>query len=101
VEGREAAESLSGMALLAEGLEVAPGSFLFGALRGLRVRSVSGEDLGIVTDLLTTGGHDVLVVRREAGEWYLPMVGAMVRSIDPGGGGITVDLPDGLLDVNP
>jgi 16S rRNA processing protein RimM len=101
ISSRESAEALAGMLLLAEGLTPSPGSFLFGGLRGLAVRSIAGEDLGTVVDLVSTGGHDLLVVRREAGEWYLPMVGAMVKAIDPEGGHIVVDLPDGLLEVNP
>ncbi len=53
--------------------------------------------MGVVTELLSTGASDVLVVRQEAGaDILIPIVAEFVKSIDLPGKTITVQLIPGM-----
>ena len=70
-------------------------------LVGLRVFGVAGEALGEVTDVVTTGGTDVLVVEQADGhELLVPMAEEIVVQIDEREGRIAVRLPPGLGALN-
>jgi 16S rRNA processing protein RimM len=65
------------------------------------VRETSGTRLGRVTDLIETGGTDVLVVEDDDGdELLIPMAREMIRKIDARAGRIEVRLPEGLRELN-
>jgi 16S rRNA processing protein RimM len=69
---------------------------------GLDVRTVGGEDLGKVIDIIETGANDVYVVRGEAyGEVLIPAIDSVIRNIDVEASLMTVDLPAGLLPDPP
>jgi len=94
VDSRERAEALKGL-LVAMPRAALPepdeGEFYWGDLVGLEVSNEAGESLGRVASLISTGAHDVLVVRDEAGhERLLPFVEAVVRDVDRAGGIIRV-----------
>lgn len=63
-------------------------------LRGLRVRSVvSGNVLGVMTDVLQTGATDVYVFKKEDGREYMfPAIREVV---------LRVSLEEGLLEIRP
>ena len=63
---------------------------------GLRVRTVDGEDLGEIAEILETGSNDVYVVAGGAGEILVPALSKVVRQIDIPAGLMVVDLPEGL-----
>ncbi len=69
-------------------------------LIGLRVESPSGQHLGVVADILTTGANDVYVVREaDTGrEVLVPAVKEMVRRVDIPAGVIIIDPLPGLFD---
>jgi 16S rRNA processing protein RimM len=70
-------------------------------LVGLEVRDVTGRVLGTVEGVLPTGGTDVLVVSRGGGsELLVPLAPEVVRSVDRAGQRITVELPEGLEELN-
>ncbi|MCI0903504.1 MAG: 16S rRNA processing protein RimM, partial [Chloroflexi bacterium] len=65
-------------------------------LIGLKVRTVAGEELGELAEILETGSNDVYVVRGVAGEILVPALSPVVREIDIDAGLMVVDLPEGL-----
>jgi 16S rRNA processing protein RimM len=66
-------------------------------LVGLRAVTVEGDELGVVTEVLPTGGNPVLLVRGPAGEAALPFIDDVVKAVDLQAGTIAVELMEGLL----
>ncbi|RCG30771.1 ribosome maturation factor RimM [Sphaerisporangium album] len=103
VFGREGAEALRGTMLVIDSDDVPPpedpDEFYDHQLIGLAVVTVAGEAVGEITDVLHHG-QDLLVVRRGAGEVFVPFVKTLVPEIDLDAGRVVVDAPPGLLDVN-
>ena len=67
-------------------------------IEGLRVVSVDGDDLGVVSEVLQTGANDVyLVDRGDQPDLLVPALRDVVQSVDLEAGEMLVDLPDGLL----
>lgn len=101
-DDRGAAERLRGVLLVAD---VDPGErpedpeeFFDHQLVGLLVRTVGGEDVGVLHEVLHLPGQDVLAVRRpDGGEVLVPFVASMVPTVDLEGGEVLVDPPPGLL----
>jgi 16S rRNA processing protein RimM len=71
-------------------------------LMGMSVRTVGGDAVGVVADVLHYG-QDLLVVRRDpasngASEFMVPFVKAIVPDVDVKAGVIVIDPPPGLID---
>lgn len=67
-------------------------------LAGLAVRTVEGEDVGTLHEVLHLPGQDVLAVRRADGsEVLVPFVHEIVPEVDLQAGQLLVDPPPGLL----
>lgn len=62
-------------------------------LIGMTVLTEDGVEIGVVDDVVANPGHDLLKV----GDDLIPMVKAIVRSVDVANRRITVDPPLGLL----
>lgn len=73
-------------------------SYFIHELIGLRVVTVDGRELGVVTEVLQPGGNDVYVVAGEAGEVLVPAVAQVIDRIDVSGGLITITPLPGLWD---
>lgn len=103
VDDRNQAEALRGTILEVERSDDArpddPEEFYDSALLGCEVVTVSGEALGEVTEVAHLPAQDLLVVAREGGELLVPFVSEIVPSVDLEGRVITVDPPEGLLDI--
>ena len=68
---------------------------------GCRVRDHALGYLGVVEDVMETGGTDLLVVRGPSGEEHLiPLCSEICRDIDVEEGQIQVDAPEGLVSLN-
>ena len=65
-------------------------------LLGLLVYSESGEELGIIKEIIQTGSNDVYLVHDGANEILLPAISQVVREIDLDEGSMTVTLIEGL-----
>jgi 16S rRNA processing protein RimM len=96
---------LRGVLLLVDRQEDAdtgdPDAFYDTALTGCQVHRLSGEEVGVVQEVLHLPGQDVLVVRDHEGrEVLVPFVAAMVPTVDVAHQRITIDPPDGLLDFD-
>lgn len=100
---RAAAEALRGTRLLiAAGARPPlddPDEFYDSDLVGLVVRTVHGDDLGPVADVVHAGGASYLVVRTDGRERLIPFVAAIVAAVDVAARRVVVDPPDGLLDL--
>ena len=76
--------------------EAEEGEYFHYQIIGLKVISVTGEDLGEITDILETGSNDVYVVVGPTGEILVPALRDVIKEIDVLSGLMTVDLPEGL-----
>jgi 16S rRNA processing protein RimM len=103
VADRDAAEALRGTLLLADIAALPPlpdGGHYWHELVGCTVETAAGERVGTVSGLLDTGAaHDVLQVAGDDGRPRLiPMVGALLRSVDVPGKRIVLEDIAGLAD---
>src|SRR5262245_56054181 len=69
-------------------------------LKGCQVFTVGGEFIGVVTEILDSGGTEILKVDRDNQETLIPFAQLYMKSIDRDQRRIEVDLPDGLRDLN-
>jgi 16S rRNA processing protein RimM len=69
-------------------------------LKGSRVFTVEGEFIGILTDVLDTGGGEILKVDRDEEETLIPFAQSYLREIDVDQQRIVVDLPEDLRELN-
>ncbi len=69
-------------------------------LVGSMVFTGAGQQVGRVTRLMRTGGTDLLVIEGSGGREHLvPFADAICTEVDLGAKRITIDPPDGLLDL--
>jgi 16S rRNA processing protein RimM len=103
VTDRSAVESLRGVLLSTEvdpdESPDDPDEYYDHQLIGLTMVDRNGATVGTVNAVIH-GAQDLLVVTRPgAGDAMVPFVRALVPEVDVAGGRLTVDLPDGLLDL--
>ena len=55
------------------------------------MRTIDGEELGEVTEILVTGANDVYVVKGDRGEILLPARVEVIKGIDVEAGVMTVE----------
>ena len=76
------------------------GEFYTFHLKGCSVHTPRGEMLGIVRDVLDSGGVPLLKVEGKDGEILIPFAWSYLRGVDRKQQRIDMDLPEGLLDIN-
>ncbi len=100
----EKAEALRGRELripVSELQSLPAGSFYQFQIRGLTVTDRTRGEIGVVENVLETGGTDLLVVRGKGGEETLvPFCVEIVKNIDPVEGSVDIDAPEGLVSLN-
>ena len=103
VRDRDAAEALRDTYLEIDPPDEArePGTWRWGELEGLAVRSTTGVDLGRIAELYRAGGAEVFVVRGPHGELDVPGVRGIVVELAPERGEMIVDLDALDLDARP
>jgi len=104
VGDRNAADELRGTLFLVESGDLPPiedpDEFYDHQLEGLAVRTVAGEALGTVTEVLHTAAGELLSIKRPDGaELLVPFVSAIVTAVSLAEGTIDIDPPDGLLNL--
>ena len=72
------------------------GEYFHYQLIGMRVRTVEGEELGEIQEILETGSNDVYIIRDASRELLIPATAQVVLEVDVAGKAMTVRLPDGL-----
>ena len=100
VESRTAAEGLVGRTVYIpedEAVALPAGTYFWHQIIGLTVKSIDGEDLGQVAEILETGSNDVYVVHGPRGEVLIPATAEVVQTIDLDAGEITVVPMEGLF----
>ena len=104
ITGIEEAERLSGRELRIPESELEPlpkGSHYHFRVLGCGVWDSQQGYLGVVEEVLTTGGTDLLVVRdSKTGETLIPLCEAFCKSIDTERHRVEVDVPEGLVALN-
>jgi 16S rRNA processing protein RimM len=104
VAGRDAAEALRGVDLRVlidpDEVEVDEDEFHDAQLVGLSVVDAEGAEIGTVSRVDHGPAYETLVVKRRGTRPALiPFVEAMITAIDLDAETITVDLPEGLLEL--
>ncbi len=116
VADRDAADALRGSLFVIDSEDLPPidepDTYYDHQLEGLQVRTTTGQDVGVVAEVLHTAGGELLAVRRRRdsgeigevmGEVLVPFVSAIVTSVslDEGldKGFVEIDPPEGLLDL--
>jgi len=98
-----AAEQLVGGRLViseADARELEEDEFYEYKIIGSEAVTTGGETIGRVTRLMRTGGADVLVIEGEDGREHLvPFVDEICSEVDANRGRITINPPEGLLDL--
>ncbi len=100
---RAQAEALRGVQLVVGAYERPalddPDDFYDTDLIGLAARTVAGDELGPVRDVLHAGGANYLVLDVDGRERLVPFVSAVVPTVDVAGGVVEIDPPGGLFDL--
>jgi 16S rRNA processing protein RimM len=99
----EAAKEFAGLELAvpaSERVELAADQFYESELKGCRVEAVDGEVIGSVSEVMRTGGVEILVVKNDSGrEFLVPMAHEICVEIDVNQRLIRIDPPPGLLEL--
>jgi 16S rRNA processing protein RimM len=107
VGDRGAADDLRGSLFVVDSEDLPaidePDTFYDHQLEGLLVRTTSGQDVGVVAEVLHTAAGELLAVKRDtgpdAGEVLVPFVSAIVTAVSLEDRVIEIDPPEGLLDL--
>ena len=81
-----------------DAIELEEDEFFDGQLAGCCVETIDGTPIGEVTELMRTGGTELLVVKGETKEYLIPFAEAICVEVDVENKLIRVDPPDGLLE---
>ena len=101
VDSIETAETLRGADICVpetEAVALDDGEFFDWQLENCAVETVEGEKIGIVKELMRTGGTEILVVTGDAKEYLIPFAETICVDVDVENKLIKVDAPEGLLD---
>ncbi len=108
VDERDAADALRGSLFVVDSDDLPPidepDTYYDHQLEGLHVRTTTGQEVGVVTEVLHTAAGELLAVRGgDGGEVLVPFVSAIVTSVSlddrSGKGVVEIDPPEGLLDL--
>lgn len=99
IENPEAVKDLAGSDVLASVEVLAPleeGEYYWRDIIGLEVITETGQSLGNVKEIFSTGSNDVYVCQSGEKELLLPAIADVIRQIDLGSKRIVVRLLEGL-----
>jgi 16S rRNA processing protein RimM len=103
VAGREAAEALARLYLLAPADALPPlddDEVFYHELLGMRVETSTGQAVGRVREVYETDPHHLLEVIDDDGKSRLvPFAARIVKQVDRSGRRLVIDPPEGLLDL--
>lgn len=97
----ETAETLRGFEICvpeSEAVELEEDEFFDWELENCQVETVSGEEIGLVKEVLRTGGTEVLVVAGAEKEYLIPFAEKICVEVDVENKLIKIDAPEGLLE---
>lgn len=99
VHTREDARELRGAEIsvpLAEAEPLPDGAYYGVELIGVRVVALTGESIGTLREVMSTGSNDVYVVRGPDGDVLVPAIPDVVQGFDPERRVLTIELIEGL-----
>jgi len=104
IADRNSADAVRGIVFLVDSSELPPiedpDEFYDHQLEGLTVRTVDGDEIGVVAEVLHTAAGELLSVKTPTGaEVLVPFVSAMVPRVSLADGLVEIDPPEGLLDL--
>ena len=85
IDTMESAEKLKMRDIYVKRDEIPPlpeGRYYISDIIGLSVKSDSGEELGEVSDVFSTGSNDVYSVKKDGKELLIPVIDEVVKKID-------------------
>jgi 16S rRNA processing protein RimM len=97
----DAAEELRNVELCipeSESVSLAEGEFFDWELEGCDVETLDGKPVGIVQNIMRTGGTEILVVKGSGKEYLIPFAETICTEVDIAKKVIRVDPPEGLLE---
>jgi len=97
----ETAETLRGTEICVsetDAVELEEDEFFDWELIDCQVETVEGEKIGVVKELLRTGGTEILVVTGAEKEYLIPFAETICTEVDVENKLIKIDAPEGLLD---
>lgn len=105
VDDRDGADALRGSVFVVDSAELPPitepDTYYDHQLEGLQVRTVAGEEIGAVTEVLHTAAGELLAIKRTDGrELLVPFVAAFVPSVSLADNTVVIEPPDGLLELD-
>jgi 16S rRNA processing protein RimM len=80
--------------------EIEEGRFYTFQLKGCRVFTGNGDYIGDVTDVVDSGGTEILKVDLGEEETLIPFAQSYLKKVDLDQRRIDVELPEGLRDLN-
>ena len=79
--------------------ELPEGTYYIADLEGLTVKTIDGEILGEIEDVLKTGSNDVYVLKSQSRKPILiPVIDQVVKEVNIEDGYVLVELMEGLID---
>lgn len=81
-----------------DAVDLEDGEFYDWELAGCKVETIGGETIGEVSELMRTGGTELLVVKSESKEYLIPFAETICVEVDVESKLIKVDPPEGLLE---
>ena len=78
---------------------MAPGEYHYQQLIGSQVFLQSGDQVGVVGEIVKLPGQDLLSIDKGGNQVLVPMVKQIIISIDVAAKKIVINPPEGLLDV--
>jgi 16S rRNA processing protein RimM len=103
IDGPEAAQGLIGQEVFGrreDFPEPSEDEYYWHDLIGCRVYDQAAGDVGVVEELMDTGAHPNLVIRRDGEKTFMvPFVDELVTSVDLENRRIDIDMPPGLLEL--
>lgn len=102
IDGIEKAKQYRDSYLEIPGSELHPlpeGEYYRFQLMGLEVWAESGEHLGKVTEIISTGGNDVLVVDGKLGQLLIPAIDDVIKGVDLQKKCIIIELMAGIVET--
>ncbi|MGB3474982.1 MAG: ribosome maturation factor RimM [Mycobacterium sp.] len=105
VGDRDGADALRGSMFVVDSADLPPitepDTYYDHQLEGLQVRTVAGEEIGTVTEVLHTAAGELLAIKRIDGrELLVPFIAAFVPSVSLADNAVVIEPPDGLLELD-
>lgn len=101
IDSLEQAECLRDQVLAVDESVLPPaheGEFYYYQVIGLPVRTTAGREIGVISQVFFSGGHDIWVVQAGEKEYLIPVTEEIVRFLDIPGKQIVIEPMAGLLD---